>query len=271
MEYLRLSATPIKEKPDQFSITTKKLFRDNKYVAPALSKPGDTLKLNKEETAILYRIRDYLDETYTLNAQSILQAVGYDGVYSLEGIQSLPAETAKEISRRDSLLRLDDAIESQRVTSYIPFMRDGDVRVIVKKKVTDEDGKEKSELAAFYMLDSNQWLREIVGPTLGRAVPDNAFNKRLAEIKKQYPESQGYTVVDTRLVGNIDDKLQLEDLGTLDKLVTLMNAELRQVDQGLLRQHDGWPDRHWRAGRILKGICREAGQGVHLRVAGSDS
>jgi hypothetical protein len=224
MEYLRLSATPIKEKPDQFSITTTKLFRDNKYVAPALSKPGDTLKLNKEETAILYQIRDYLDETYTLNAQSILQAVGYNGVYSLEGIQSLPAETAKEISRRDSLLRLYNAIESQRVTSYIPFMRDGDVRVIVKQKTTDANGKEKTELAAFYMLDSNQWLREMVGPKLGRAVPDNAFDKRLAEIKKQYPESQGYTVVDTRLAGKIDDKLQLEDLGTLDKLVSLMNA-----------------------------------------------
>lgn len=224
MEYLRLSATPIKEKPDQFSIKTEKLFRDNKYVAPALSKPGDTLKLNKEETAILYQIRDYLNETYTLNAQSILQAVGYNGVYSLEGIQSLPAETAKEISRRDSLLRLYNAIESQRVTSYIPFMRDGDVRVIVKQKVTGADGKEKTDLAAFYMLNSNQWLREIVGPSLGRAVPDNAFNKRLAEIKKKYPESQGYTVVDTRLAGNINDKLQLEDLGTLDKLVGLMNA-----------------------------------------------
>jgi hypothetical protein len=224
MEYLRLSATPIKEKPDQFSIKTEKLFRDNKYVAPALSKPGDTLKLSKEETAILYQIRDYLNETYTLNAQSILQAVGYNGVYSLEGIQSLPAETAKEISRRDSLLRLYNAIESQRVTSYIPFMRDGDVRVIVKQKTTDANGKEKTDLAAFYMLDSNQWLREIVGPNLGRAVPDNAFNKRLAEIKKKYPESQGYTVVDTRLAGNINDKLQLEDLGTLDKLVSLMNA-----------------------------------------------
>jgi hypothetical protein len=224
MEYLRLSATPIKEKPDQFSIKTEKLFRDNKYVAPALSKPGDTLKLSKEETAILYQIRDYLNETYTLNAQSILQAVGYNGVYSLEGIQSLPADTAKEISRRDSLLRLYNAIESQRVTSYIPFMRDGDVRVIVKQKTTDASGKEKTDLAAFYMLNSNQWLREIVGPSLGRAVPDNAFNKRLAEIKKKYPESQGYTVVDTRLAGNINDKLQLEDLGTLDKLVSLMNA-----------------------------------------------
>ena len=224
MEYLRLSATPLKEKPDEFSIMTKKVFRDDKYLAPALSNPGDTLKLNKEETEILYRIRDYLDETYTLNAQSILQAVGYNGVYSLEGIQSLPAETAKEISRRDSLLRLYNAIESQRVTSYIPFMRDGDVRVIVKQKVTDAEGKEKNELAGFYMLDSNQWLREIVGPNLGRAVPDNAFNKRLAEIKKKYPESQGYTVVDTRLAGKTDEKLQIGDLGTLDRLVGLMNA-----------------------------------------------
>ena len=224
MEYLRLSATELKEKPEQFSITTKKLFRDEKYVAPALSKPGDTLKLNKEETQLLYRIRDYLDETYTLNAQSILQAVGYNGAYSIEAIQALPANTAKEASWRDSLLRLYNSIESQRVTSYIPFMRGGDVRVIVKQKTTDAEGKEKTSLAAFYMLDSNQWLREIVGPTAGKLVPDNSFNKRLAEIKKQYPAKDGYTVVDTRLTGNINDKLQLEDLGTLDKLVSLMNA-----------------------------------------------
>jgi hypothetical protein len=226
MEYLRLSATPIKDKPDEFSITTKKVFRDDKYLAPALSNPGDTLKLNKEETQILYRIRDYLDETYTLNAQSILQALGYNGVYSLEGIQSLPAETAKEISRRDSLLRLYNAIESQRVTSYIPFMRDGDVRVIVKKKVTDADGKDSTELAAFHMLNSNQWLREIVGPDniVGRSIPDNDYKKRLEEIKKKYPAKDGYSIQTTNLAGRINDKLQLQDLGTLDKLVALMSA-----------------------------------------------
>jgi hypothetical protein len=226
MEYLRLSATPIKDKPDEFSITTKKVFRDDKYLAPALSNPGDTLKLNKEETQILYRIRDYLDETYTLNAQSILQALGYNGVYSLEGIQSLPAETAKEISRRDSLLRLYNAIESQRVTSYIPFMRDGDVRVIVKKKVTDADGKDSTELAAFHMLNSNQWLREIVGPDniVGRSIPDNDYKKRLEEIQKKYPAKDGYSIQTTNLAGRINDKLQLQDLGTLDKLVALMSA-----------------------------------------------
>jgi hypothetical protein len=226
MEYLRLSATPIKEKPEEFSITTKKAFRDGKYLAPALSNPGDTLKLNKEETAILYRIRDYLDETYTLNAQSIMQALGYNGVYSLEGIQSLPAETAKEISRRDSLLRLYNAIESQRVTSYIPFMRDGDMRVIVKKKVTDADGNESTELAAFHMLNSNQWLREIVGPDniVGRSIPDNDYKQRLEEIKKKYPAKDGYSIQTTNLAGRINDKLQLQDLGTLDKLVALMSA-----------------------------------------------
>ena len=226
MEYLRLSATPIKDKPDEFSITTKKAFRDGKYLAPALSNPGDTLKLNKEETQILYRIRDYLDETYTLNAQSIMQALGYNGVYSLEGIQSLPAETAKEISRRDSLLRLYNAIESQRVTSYIPFMRDGDMRVIVKKKVTDADGKESTELAAFHMLNSNQWLREIVGPDniVGRSIPDNDYKQRLEEIKKKYPAKDGYSIQTTNLAGRINDKLQLQDLGTLDKLVALMSA-----------------------------------------------
>ena len=226
MEYLRLSATPIKDKPDEFSITTKKAFRDGKYLAPALSNPGDTLKLNKEETQILYRIRDYLDETYTLNAQSIMQTFGYNGVYSLEGIQSLPAETAKEISRRDSLLRLYNAIESQRVTSYIPFMRDGDMRVIVKKKVTDADGKESTDLAAFHMLNSNQWLREIVGPDniVGRSIPDNDYKQRLEEIKKKYPAKDGYSIQTTNLAGRINDKLQLQDLGTLDKLVALMSA-----------------------------------------------
>lgn len=226
LEYLRLSATELKEKPEQFSIETKKLFRDDKYVEPALSKPGETLKLNKEETAMLYRIRDYLDETYTLNAQSILQAVGYDGAYSREAIEALPVNTEQEIRRRDSFLKLYNAIESQRVTSYIPFMRGGDYRVIIKKRSTDDEGKERVDLAGFYMLDSNQWLREIVGPDslLGRAVPDNALKKKLAELRKKYPASEGYEISETRLAGRINDKLQLQDLGTLDKLITLMNA-----------------------------------------------
>lgn len=226
LEYLRLSATELKEKPEQFSITTKKVFRDNKYYEPELSKPGETLKLNKEETAMLYRIRDYLDETYTLNAQSILQAVGYDGVYSREAIENIPAESEAEIRKRDSFLRLYNAIESQRVTSYIPFMRDGDMRVIVKRKVTDENGKEKTELAAFYMIDSNQWLREIVGPDniIGRSIPDNGYKNRLAEIAKKYPAKDGYEIQTTSLAGRINDKLQISDLGTLDKLVALMDA-----------------------------------------------
>ena len=226
LEYLRLSATELKEKPEQFSIETKKLFRDDKYVEPALSKPGETLKLNKEETAMLYRIRDYLDETYTLNAQSILQAVGYDGVYSREAIEALPVETEQEIRKRDSFLRLFNAIESQRVTSYIPFMRDGDMRVIVKRKFTDENGKEKVDLAAFYMIDSNQWLREIVGPdnVIGRNIPDNGYKARLAEIQKKFPAKDGYVIQTTSLAGRMNDKLQISDLGTLDKLVALMDA-----------------------------------------------
>lgn len=226
LEYLRLSATELKEKPAEFSIETKKLFRDDKYVEPALSKPGETLKLNKEETAMLYRIRDYLDETYTLNAQSILQALGYDGVYSREAIEALPVETEQDIKKRDSFLRLFNAIESQRVTSYIPFMRDGDMRVIVKRKFTDDAGKERVDLAAFYMIDSNQWLREIVGPDniVGRNIPDNEYKARLAEIQKKYPAKDGYVIQTTSLAGRINDKLQLTDLPTLDKLIALMDA-----------------------------------------------
>ena len=224
MEYLRLSATEIKERPVQFSITTEKVFRDGKYYDPALSKPGDVLKLDKAETDLLYRIQDYLNETYTLNAQSILQAVGYDGEYSLEAIQGLPADTPQDARKRDSFLRLYNAIESQRVTSYIPFMRGGDVRVIIKKTAEDAEGKPKTELAAFYMLDSNQWLREIVGPAVGKLVPDQGLAKKLEELRRKYPEKDGYSIQTTRLAGRIDDKLQLQDLGTLDKLVTLMNA-----------------------------------------------
>ena len=224
MEYLRLSATQITERPEKFSITTDKVFRDGKYYEPALSKPGDELKLDKAETDLLYRIQDYLNETYTLNAQSILQAVGYDGEYSLEAIQGMPTDTPEAARKRDSFLRLYNAIESQRVTSYIPFMRGGDVRVIIKQTTEDAEGKPKTDLAAFYMLDSNQWLREIVGPGVGKLVPDRGLAKKLEELRRKYPEKDGYTIQTTRLAGRIDDKLQLQDLGTLDKLVTLMNA-----------------------------------------------
>lgn len=165
-EYLRLSKTPVRDTGRNFSIKTRELRQEGadgieRAVRPELSKPGQVLKLNAEETQMLHDVRNYLESRYTLNAKSILSALGYNGVYSRDGIM----QEALDEDYRDELLRLYEAIESQRLTSYIPFMRSGDTRIMVY----GPDGT--IDTGAFYMLDSMQWLKDMVGPAIAKKNP----------------------------------------------------------------------------------------------------
>lgn len=219
-EYLRLSKTPVRDTGRNFSIKTRELRQEGadgieRAVRPELSKPGQILKLNAEETQMLHNVRNYLESRYTLNAKSILAALGYNGVYSREGIM----QEALDEDFRDELLRLYDAIESQRLTSYIPFMRSGDTRIMVY----GPDGT--IDTGAFYMLDSMQWLKDMVGPKLAAAIPEPNINKKIEEIQKRYPASEGYNVVVSRRAADVNDRLTIDDLTSLDKLMNLMDAK----------------------------------------------
>lgn len=223
LEYLRLSKTPVTRTGRKFSIKTKLIEREgkdgiNRRFNPALSKPGDVLSLTKEETEMLHDMRDWLDSRYTLNAKSILENFGYDGEYSLEAIQALPDAEPGDIQFRDSLLRLYNAIESQRLTSYIPFMRSGDVRVMVY----GPDGT--LDTGAFYMLNSRTWLKNMVGPKFEHLVKETDLNPQIRAIQKKYPASEGFTIQVTRRDIDRSKQLGIEDLGTLDKLLSLMEA-----------------------------------------------
>lgn len=219
-EYLRLSKTAIRDTGRNFSIKTRELRQEGadgieRAVRPELSKPGQVLKLNAEETQMLHDVRNYLESRYTLNAKSILSALGYNGVYSRDGI----TQEVQDETFRDELLRLYDAIESQRLTSYIPFMRSGDTRIMVY----GPDGTIDS--GAFFMLDSMQWLKDMVGPKLAATIPDPNIDKKIAEIQKRYPASEGYNVVVSRRAADVNDRLTIDDLTSLDKLMNLMDAK----------------------------------------------
>lgn len=223
LEYLRLSKTPITRTGRKFSIKTKVIERTGKdgvsrVFKPALSKPGDVISLTKEETEMLHDVREYLDNRYTLNGKSYLSAFGYDGEYSLDGIKALPANDPDQIKFRDSLLKLFNAIESQRVTSYIPFMRSGDLMV----RVYGPDGTLES--GAFYMLDSNAWLKDVVGPSLQGLVPESKVKEQLAALRKKYPEKDGFRIDATRFQVNRSQQPGVEDLSSLDRLMGLMNS-----------------------------------------------
>lgn len=224
-EYLRLSKTPVRDTGRNFSIKTRELRQEGadgieRAVRPELSKPGQVLKLNAEETQMLHDVREFLESRYTLNAKSILSALGYNGVYSREGIM----QEALDEDFRDELLRLYDAIEAQRVVSYIPFMRSGDTRIMVY----GPDGT--IDTGAFYMLDSMQWLKDIVGPNLASKIPNPDINGKIEEIKKRYPASEGYKVVkDSRPMPDVNDRLTIDDLTNLDKLMNLMDARSGEI------------------------------------------
>jgi hypothetical protein len=219
LEYLRLSRTPVRDTGRPFSIKTREMFREGKdgierRVVPALSKPGQVLKLDANETRLLNEIRGFLESRYTLNAKSILSAMGYDGNYSRESIMN----TVEDEAFRDDLLRLFDALEKRRITSYIPFMRSGDTRIMVY----GPDGSLES--GAFRMLDSLEWLKDIVGPKIAATIPDPNVDQKIKEIQAKYPASEGYNVVVSRMGADMTERLSIDDLSSLDKLLNLMDA-----------------------------------------------
>lgn len=219
LEYLRLSRTPVRDTGRPFSIKTREIMREGKdgierRMKPELSKPGQTLKLDANETRMLNEIRDYLESRYTLNAKSILTAMGYDGAYSRESIMN----TVEDESFRDDLLRLFDALEARRITSYIPFMRSGDTRIMVY----GPDGSLES--GAFVMLDSLEWLKDLVGPKIAATIPDPGVDAKIKEIQAKYPAAEGYKVVVSRMGADMDKRLSIDDLSSLDKLLNLMDA-----------------------------------------------
>ena len=224
-EYLRLSKTPVRDTGRNFSIKTRELRQEGadgieRAVRPELSKPGQVLKLNAEETQMLHDVRNYLESRYTLNAKSILAALGYNGAYSRDGI----TQEVEDEGFRDELLRLYDAIEAQRVVSYIPFMRSGDTKIMVY----GPDGT--IDTGAFYMLDSMQWLKDIVGPKLAAKIPNPNIKGKIEEIKKRFPASEGYNVViDRRPMPDVNDRLTIDDLTNLDKLMNLMDARSGEI------------------------------------------
>lgn len=219
LEYLRLSRISVSDTGRNFSIVTSEIRRQGadgteRLFIPELSKPGQTLKLDANETRLLHETREFLDSRYTLNAKSQLSVLGYDGEYSRNAIE----EGVEDDSFRDDLLRLFDAIESQRLISYIPFMRSGDTKVMVY----GPDGTVDS--GAFYMIDSLQWLRDLVGTNIASTIPDPS-KKKIDAIKEKYPASEGYTVVSTaRDAPNKNNRLSIDDLSGLDKLLNLMDA-----------------------------------------------
>lgn len=219
LEYLRLSRTPVRDTGRPFSIKTREIMREGadgieRRVKPALSKPGQTLKLSANETRLLNEIREYLESRYTLNAKSILTAFGYAGAYNRESIMN----TVEDESFRDDLLRLFDALEARRITSYIPFMRSGDTRIMVY----GPDGSLES--GGFFMLDSLEWLKDLVGPKIAATIPDPGVNAKIKEIQAAYPEKDGYRVVVSRMGADMTDRLSIDDLSSLDKLLNLMDA-----------------------------------------------
>lgn len=219
LEYLRLSRTPVRDTGRPFSIKTREMFREGKdgierRVVPALSKPGQVLKLDANETRLLNEVREFLESRYTLNAKSILSAMGYDGNYSRESIMN----TVEDEAFRDDLLRLFDALEKRRITSYIPFMRSGDTRIMVY----GPDGSLES--GGFFMLDSLEWLKDLVGPKIAATIPDPGVNQKIKEIQAKYPAEDGYKVVVSRMGADMKDRLSIDDLSSLDKLLNLMDA-----------------------------------------------
>lgn len=217
LEYLRLSKTSVRDTGRNFSIKTREIRDGDRRIAPELSKPGQVLTLNAEDTKTLLRIRDYLDSRYTLHAQSVMHSLGYKGPYDRMALEQMDDSDPMKAN----FIELFTALEQQRVTSYIPFMRSGDVNIIVR----GPDGS--VDTGGFYMLDTRKWLKDMVGKRFQNQIKEPQIEAKIAELRKKYPASQGYTmqIVRTGALDNVNSKrLSIDDVGSLDKVLSLMDA-----------------------------------------------
>jgi hypothetical protein len=69
----------------------------------------------------------------------------------------------------------------------------------------------------------------MVGPKVAKMIPDPGIDKKIAEIQEKYPASEGYKVVVSRRAADANERLTIDDLSSLDKLLNLMDANAGKI------------------------------------------
>lgn len=201
----------------------------NKLGTAALTKKGDKISLNKEQSEAYHAVRACMDRALDMYKERVLREWGYgkDGdpatSKELEAHAKALFEEAKKTAEpedaKDMRREADDArqlaqliaeIEQAKADGYVPFTRFGDMSISVRDSMGGVVHFEKIE----------------VGGLIGRLTDRKKVNDVRKRLMAQYPKSKGYDVEEPRRMVNANDLAAAGiKIGDVDALAELARVE----------------------------------------------
>jgi hypothetical protein len=186
LEYARLYGVEIRNTGRDIVVripSGKPPFGEGK---PELSRAGEIIALDANETAAFHELRKMFDETLLNLGAAMASERGYTGIFDKKSIQAAINNAASTRERRRAEAAMDafEAMEELRRTGYVPFQRYGNAWINVKPRNPASGLPERTR---FELLDTSSVLDSIFSRKGGTS--RKRLTERIDELRKQYPDA----------------------------------------------------------------------------------
>lgn len=245
--------------------------RNDGFDEAELSKPGQTVKLSKDETAALFAARKMFAKQWADVIRGSAVKFGWDGDPSSKAIRAeaakLPAKDARALNRIGDLI---EALESQERAGYVPLMRYGDYFIAVKKALDEESLGGFPEVVRFERVESSPGWEQLFGDNVplvnskdAAGVPKIAA-KRIAELKAKYGD--GFSIEHGFVSRNLDLLRQL-DIPAIEKFLIAIEHKDKGLYEPLIEEARDQLYEQLKAGfkkraRTVPGYSPDIGRGI---------
>ena len=162
------------------------------------TKPGDIFALSAEESAAYFESRRLFETVWDDMSTAVIRRLGYTGPINEPAIRSAIAHAMAIGDKRQAgdlnkALETFKALEDNKRTAYVPFMRFGDSFIRIKAK----QGVNLSSLGGqpldewFELVDTSDLLKDTFGASsvpVGSA-PPKKLQARITELRQKFPAS----------------------------------------------------------------------------------
>lgn len=269
LEWDRMTGTEAGATGNRTMVADAAAFRGRPWPLQ-LTKPGETVRLNAEQSRILGNLRSFLDQAWKQHAEAQARRFGYDGPFLTKDADGkfqidLPAIKAEFDNATDRGLRkaaeralgiATAAAEGGRGGSYFPLMRYGDwsIRVRPKKPISGTGHPLPSEGWVSLVQTGNAFdsLKGIVKTEHGNTPPRKVLEE-VARLRQRFPAADFHMeinkpsprlreVVDMPMLERVLADTKLTDPATGEKLKDEVIEKLyQQMLAGFRKPSDNVP------------------------------
>lgn len=203
---------------------------------------GQMVALSEEATRAYFSDKATFRKGWDLLIESTIRRRGYQGEISEQALSAALA-VAQTGGRRAEAAALERDLEifrmmeGQRRVGYVPLMRYGDHYVMVRS--LQEPGTTHFEL-----VDTKKPFSSVLGRTVQAGTIPDAVQRKIAELRRQYPERQ-YEIVSGPLTKSVIDRI---DIPALEKLAMAVAQDDPQLYETVYGEFMGKIYDHLKAG-----------------------